>query len=149
MVEIQVFFDDSYEDVNGDSDPDLSLYGVFCGAIESLDPEMLLDPFEKQLHLPSAAIEIGNCFGRQDKIVFIFLSVGENETRRAVPSEDLLFIKNSFYRNNPFMSFCYKNLIFKESPAGRGGEKQHRGRRGGDEADIEGIPFSIFCATTQ
>ncbi len=69
MVEIQRFLDDSNKDVNGDCDPDLSLYGVFGGAIESLDPEMLLDPFEKQFHLPTAAIEISNRFRRKDKIV--------------------------------------------------------------------------------
>jgi hypothetical protein len=63
LIEFQGFLHDGNEDVNGNGDPDLSLHGVFCGAIEGLDPEMLLDPFEKQFHLPSGTIEIGNCYG--------------------------------------------------------------------------------------
>jgi hypothetical protein len=49
LIEFQGFLHDGDEDVNGNGDPDLSLHGVFCGAIEGLDPEMLLDPFEKQI----------------------------------------------------------------------------------------------------
>ncbi len=36
---------------------------------KGFDPEMLFDPFEKQLHLPAAAIKIGNRDGRQNEVV--------------------------------------------------------------------------------
>jgi hypothetical protein len=69
LVQIQGLFHDGHEDINGDCDPDLCLDSIFGGAIKGLDSEMLLDPLEKQLHLPAAAIEIGNRYGRQDKVV--------------------------------------------------------------------------------
>ena len=69
MVQIQGFLHDGHENINGDGNPDLSFDCILGGAIKGLDPEMLLDPFEKQLHLPAAAIKICNRDGRQDKIV--------------------------------------------------------------------------------
>ena len=60
MVQIQGFLDDGHENINRDGDPDLSFDGIFGGAIKGLDPEMLFDPFEKQLDLPAATIEVGD-----------------------------------------------------------------------------------------
>jgi hypothetical protein len=36
---------------------------------------MLFDPLEKQLHLPAAAIEVGNRDGRQEKVEGIDSSI--------------------------------------------------------------------------
>jgi len=47
----------------------LSLHDIFGCPIEGLDPEMLLDPFEEELHLPTAPIEIGDGDRREGKVV--------------------------------------------------------------------------------
>jgi hypothetical protein len=41
-------------------DPDLSFDSVFSGSIKRLYSQMLLDPFEEQLYLPTAAIQVCN-----------------------------------------------------------------------------------------
>ena len=66
---MKLLFDDGDEQVNRDSNPDLSLQGVWRGSIESLDTEMLFDPLEKQLDLPAASIELSNGGCRQGKVV--------------------------------------------------------------------------------
>ena len=43
-----------------DRDPDLRHHRVPAGAKETLDLEILLDPLEEQLHLPSLPVDIGN-----------------------------------------------------------------------------------------
>jgi hypothetical protein len=60
---------DGDKDIYGDGDPHLGLHRVLSGAIECLYPQMLLDPFEEELHMPAAAIEIGNGLCGQDKVV--------------------------------------------------------------------------------
>ncbi len=50
-------FDDCDEHVRGHRNPDLRLHRVLARAEEAFDSQMLLDPFEEQLHLPSLAIE--------------------------------------------------------------------------------------------
>ena len=69
MVQLQGFLYDGHKNVNRDGDPDLGLDGILGGTIKGLDPEMLFDPLEKQLHLPAAAIKIGNRDGGQDEVV--------------------------------------------------------------------------------
>ena len=54
----QSLFDDGDEHVDRDGDPDLRLHGVLGCAEELLDPQMLLDPFEEQLDLPAASIQL-------------------------------------------------------------------------------------------
>ncbi len=49
--------------------PDLRRHRVFGGAQKRLDSQMLLDPFEEQLHLPRLAVKRGNQFGLESKIV--------------------------------------------------------------------------------
>jgi hypothetical protein len=58
-----LFFDDGYQYVNSDSDPDLGLDSVSGRTIKGFDSEMLLDPFEKQFDLPTAVIKL--CDGRK------------------------------------------------------------------------------------
>jgi len=49
--------------------PYLRLVGVFAGAKEHLDMQVLLDPFEEQLHLPALAVQVGNQLRLQDEVV--------------------------------------------------------------------------------
>ena len=64
-----MFFDNGDEHVDGNSNPNLRLHGVAGGAVESLDSEVLLDPFEEQFHPPAAAIEFGNSQSRKREVV--------------------------------------------------------------------------------
>ena len=66
---MQTFFHDSHKHIDGYSDPDLGLHGILGGAIESLDSEMLLDPFEEQFDLPPAFVQLCDGQGRQDEVV--------------------------------------------------------------------------------
>jgi hypothetical protein len=45
---LKLLFGDGDQDVGGDSAPDLRLHGVFAVADETLDAQMLFDPFEKR-----------------------------------------------------------------------------------------------------
>ena len=59
-VQIESLLDDGDEHVDGDRDPDLRPHGVLGGAVEGFDAQVLLDPFEEQLDLPAASIELGD-----------------------------------------------------------------------------------------
>jgi hypothetical protein len=54
-----LLFHDGNQHVHRDRDPDLRFDRVFGGAVKGFDSEILLDPFEEQLDLPSAAIQLG------------------------------------------------------------------------------------------
>lgn len=45
---------------DGDGAPDLRLHCVLARAQELLDPQMLLDPFEEQLDLPTILVKSGD-----------------------------------------------------------------------------------------
>ena len=60
MIEVQALFDDGHQDIDRDSDPDLSLHGIVAGAIKGLDTKMLLGPLEEQFHLSTTAVELGD-----------------------------------------------------------------------------------------
>lgn len=69
---MKTLFHDSHEHIDGYGDPDLSIHGVLGGAIERLDPEVLLNPFEEkeeQLDLPAALVQLCNGQGWQDKVI--------------------------------------------------------------------------------
>ena len=66
---MEALFDNSHKHVNGNCDPYLGFHGVFGCAVESLYPQMLLDPPEEKFHLPAATIEIGNRQGRKAEVV--------------------------------------------------------------------------------
>jgi hypothetical protein len=75
---VQFLFDDGYEDVNRDSDPDLRLQGIDRSAVELFDAQVLLDPFEEQLDLPTAAIQLrdrqwwqGEVVGQKDESLLL------------------------------------------------------------------------------
>src|ERR1019366_4313319 len=62
-------FDNGDQDIDGDSDPHLGAHGVFGRAIEGFDTQMLLDPFEEQFDLPTAAVELSDRQGWFGEIV--------------------------------------------------------------------------------
>ncbi len=47
----------------------MGLYRILGGAIEGLDSQVLLDPFEEQFDLPSAFAEIGDDLCREGEVV--------------------------------------------------------------------------------
>jgi len=50
--------DDGHQHVHGDGNPDLGLDGVEAGTVESLDSQVLLDPFEEEFDLPSTLVQL-------------------------------------------------------------------------------------------
>ena len=66
---MQTLFHDSHEYIDRYGDPDLGLHGILGGAVERLDPEMLLDPFEEKFDLPSAFVKLCDGKGGQREVV--------------------------------------------------------------------------------
>ena len=66
---MQTFFGDGNQHVGAHRNPDLRLHGVLAGAQESLDAQMLLDPFEEQLDLPALAVQLRDQLGLEGKVV--------------------------------------------------------------------------------
>jgi len=52
---MESLLDDGDQNIGGDGDPDLRLNAILGSPVEGFDPQMLLDPFEKELDLPAAA----------------------------------------------------------------------------------------------
>ena len=72
-------FQISQHEVDTEGDPHLGQHGVACGAEEGLDLQVLLDPLEKQLDLPTFFVNFGDFLGLQvvgigDKAVSIPVS---------------------------------------------------------------------------
>ena len=68
-VQVEALLDDGDEDIDGDRDPNLRLHRIFRRAVELLDPQVLLDPLEEKLHLPSIFVEGGNGQGWKSDMV--------------------------------------------------------------------------------
>ena len=68
-LQTEFLLHDGYQNINADSNPHLGLHRIGRGPVECLDPEMLLDPFEKQFDQPAALVQPGNCPGRKLEIV--------------------------------------------------------------------------------
>jgi hypothetical protein len=68
-LEIQLFLDNRYQDIDPDCNPDLSLHCVLGGAEKCFDLQVLLDLFEEKFSLPTTFVKLNNCQGRQGKIV--------------------------------------------------------------------------------
>src|SRR6267154_862333 len=66
---MESLLDDGDQNIGGDGDPDLRLNAILGSPVEGFDPQMLLDPFEKQLDLPAAAVQFGDRKRGQDEIV--------------------------------------------------------------------------------
>ncbi len=67
--QIQSLLDNRHEEINAYGNPDLDLDRIRRCPEERLDPQVLLDPLEEQLYLPTRAINIRDCFGRDKEIV--------------------------------------------------------------------------------
>src|ERR1700688_3387827 len=68
-VERQIDFYDGGEHINADGNPDLSFHGVLGSAVEMLDAQILLYPFEKQFHSPTLFVERGDHGGGECEVV--------------------------------------------------------------------------------
>jgi len=68
-LQFQAFLCNGDEKVDDDGHPDLGLHGVGRSAVEGLDPQMPLDPFEEQFHLPPLLVDIGNGLRRDGEQV--------------------------------------------------------------------------------
>jgi hypothetical protein len=66
---VPLLFDNRHQEVSADGDPDLSLDRVLRGAIKRVDLEVAFDPFEEQLDLPAAAINVGHRLGSEPEVV--------------------------------------------------------------------------------
>ena len=47
-LQVQLLLDDRHQHIHGHGDPDLRLNRVLGGAVEALDSQVLLDPFERR-----------------------------------------------------------------------------------------------------
>jgi len=68
-MEIQPFLDNRHDQIEGNGNPDLCLYSVLRSSVKALDAQVLLDPFEEKLYLPSLFVELGDSEGGQQKVV--------------------------------------------------------------------------------
>src|SRR5258708_10452921 len=66
---MESLLDDGDQNIGGYMDPDLRLNAILGSPVEGFDPQMLLDPFEKELDLPAAAVQFGDRKRGQDEIV--------------------------------------------------------------------------------
>lgn len=66
---LEVMLDDGNEAVGDDGNMNLYANGIFGFSPESFDLEMLLDPFEEQLHLPPVFIKEGDVLSGKVEIV--------------------------------------------------------------------------------
>lgn len=66
---MKLLFDDGDQHVGGYGTPDLRLHRVLARPQKALDAQMLLDPFEEQLHLPATLVQCGDDQRRQARVV--------------------------------------------------------------------------------
>ena len=59
-LQTEPFSDDGDERIDRYRGPDLRFYGVLRGAVELLDSEVLLDPFEEQFDLPARLVQFAD-----------------------------------------------------------------------------------------
>ena len=69
LWDFQLFFENRDENVHGDCNPYLGLDGVVGGPVEGLHAQMLLDPFEEQLHLPAVLVKLADRRGWKGQVV--------------------------------------------------------------------------------
>jgi len=61
--------ENGHHEINACRDPDLGLHSVLAEPVESLDPQVLLDPFEEQLDLPAGLVDLGDDDGLDFEVV--------------------------------------------------------------------------------
>ena len=68
-VQMQVVLNDGDEAIRDNGNMDLYSYGILGVAPEPFDTQMLLDPFEEQLHLPAVAVKQPDILGLEIEVV--------------------------------------------------------------------------------
>ena len=66
---MKLFLDNGDQNVGSHGAPDLRLHCVLAGAEESINAQVLFDPFEEQLDLPAAFVQSRDRQGGQDRVV--------------------------------------------------------------------------------
>ncbi len=66
---MQTFSNDGHKDVDADRDPNLGAHRVVGCAVESLDTQVLFDPFEEQFHPPAKPVEPGHGEGPEREVI--------------------------------------------------------------------------------
>ena len=57
-IDVELLFDDRHEQVDADGNPDLRLHSILACSVESLDAQVLLDPLEEDLNVPSTLVQL-------------------------------------------------------------------------------------------
>src|SRR5262249_40851108 len=58
----QTFFEDGHQGIDTNGDPQLGAHGIGTGSVKAFYTQMLFEPPEEQLDLPSLLIETGEVF---------------------------------------------------------------------------------------
>ena len=69
FVESMNLIETGHHEVNADRDPDLGFHGVVGCAVEGLDAQVLLDPFEEQFDVPAILVDLCDGGGRQAEVI--------------------------------------------------------------------------------
>ena len=69
VLEPELLLEDGHQHVHTDRGPDLGLHRIHGGAVERLDPQVLLDPLEEEFDLPPALVELGDLERREREVV--------------------------------------------------------------------------------
>src|SRR3546814_15204014 len=67
--QMQAFLGNGDQHVCADCDPDLRLDRILAGAQKRFDSQVLLDPFEEQLDLPTLSVQVCNQRGLEREVV--------------------------------------------------------------------------------
>ena len=82
-IEFEVVFDDSDETVGDNGHMDLYAYSILRFSPKGLDSEVLFDPFEEELNLPSVAVQKSDILGVEVEVIGIVCK-GSLQFRRIV-----------------------------------------------------------------
>ena len=97
-------FETGDHQISADGDPDLGFHSVFRITVESLDTEVLFDPFKEKFDLPSAFVALCNCQSRKAKVVGqegqSFATFGIDETDASEPLGESCFAFGSVQCND-------------------------------------------------
>ena len=69
LLDSKGLIENGNEQVGTHGDPDLRLHRVLAGAVEGLDPQVLFEPFEKQLDLPTGLVDFRDDDGLDLEVV--------------------------------------------------------------------------------
>ena len=87
-TQVSFVFQIRQHEIDTEGDPNLGQHRVACSTEEGLDLQVLLDPLEQQLDLPTFFVNLGNLFGLEvvsvgdEPIVDAGCVIGVSATRR-------------------------------------------------------------------